>query len=253
VTPVANARMYSVAPAAAAAWRILLADAIARAGVDMQVIDHPPPAGLPELWSRPDLGAVFMCGWPFVGEGAVRPIVAAPIPDADWSEGRPIYRAEFVVAARSPFHAIEDVLGRRFAYNARHSHSGWNLPRAHLASIGAPPFASLAGPFVTHQRAIAAVAGGEADVASIDSYVLDLLRRHDPALAATIRVIAVTPESPIPLFVGAHPDHGDPLGPLARGKFQAALMDTAPDTLATLGLRGFAIVDANTYAETLST
>jgi ABC-type phosphate/phosphonate transport system substrate-binding protein len=244
--------MYSVAPAATAAWRTLLAEAVMRAGIQMEVIDHPPPAGLPELWSRPDLGAAFMCGWPFAQEGAVRPIVAVPVPDADWSDRRPVYRAEFVVAAGAPYRVLEDVLGRRFAYNARHSHSGWNLPLAHLATIGAPPFASLVGPFVTHQRAITAVAAGEADVASIDSYVLDLLRRHDPTLAAAIRVIGMTSESPIPLIVGAHPTHGDPLGGTARGKLQAALMDTAPATLAALGLRGFAVVEPQAYRATLS-
>ncbi|HEX3348089.1 MAG TPA: PhnD/SsuA/transferrin family substrate-binding protein [Acetobacteraceae bacterium] len=254
--PVANARMYSVAPGAAAAWRALLEHAIARAGVAMDVVDHPPPAGLPELWSRPDLGAVFMCGWPFAQEGGVRPIVAAPIPRAGWSGGRPVYRASFVVAANSPHRTVNDVLGRRFAFNARHSHSGWNMPMAHLAAIGAPPFASFVGPFVTHQSAIRAVADGAADLAAIDSYVLDLLHRHDPSLASSVRVVATTPEGPIPMLVGTHPTQGDPLGEAARDRFRRALLEldqTAEGRrlLDALELLGFADVAAEDYAVAL--
>ncbi len=254
--PIANARMYSVAPAAGAAWRRLLDHAVARAGITMAVVDHPPPAGLPELWARPDLGCVFMCGWPFAQEGGVRPIVAAPVPSAEWSAGRPVYRAEFVVAARSPFWTLDDVLGRRFAFNARHSHSGWNLPLAHLARIGAPPFAALVGPFVTHQASIAAVVAGEADVACIDSLVLGLLRLHDTGLAAAVRVVGATHESPIPLFVGADPRHGDPLMAADRDSLRRTLVAldgdaTGRDLLEAVALMGFATVEPGDYAVTL--
>jgi ABC-type phosphate/phosphonate transport system substrate-binding protein len=253
VIAVANARMYSVAPGAAAAWRALLTEAIARAGVTMEVIEHPPPAGLPELWARPDLGCVFMCGWPFALEGAMRPIVAAPMPVA---AGRPVYRARFVAAAAGPYRSLPDVLGRRFAFNARHSHSGWNLPLAHLAAIGAPEFATFVGPCVTHQGSIAAVVAGEADVAAIDSYVLDLLRLHDPTLAAQVRVVGETAEAPIPLLIGADPAHGDPLGAAARDRLRAALLALDGDAhgrqlLAALALRGFAETAAANYAATL--
>jgi ABC-type phosphate/phosphonate transport system substrate-binding protein len=248
--------MYSVAPAAGAAWRRLLDYAVAQAGIAMAVIDHPPPAGLPALWARPDLGCVFMCGWPFAQEGGVRPIVAAPVPAAAWSAGRPVYRAEFVVAAESAFQRLEDVLGRRFAFNARHSHSGWNLPWAHLAGIGAPPFASLVGPFVTHQASIAAVVAGEAEVACIDSLVLDLLRLHDPGLVSAVRVVGATAESPIPLFVGADPRHGDPLRETDRESLRRTLLalnrdSTGRDLLHGVALMGFTAVERGDYAATL--
>ena len=255
MTPVANARMYAVAPDAAEAWRRLLRHAIGVAGLEMIVVDHPPPAGLPELWARPDLGCAFMCGWPFAQEGGVRPIVAAPVPASPWSEGQPIYRSEFIVAIDSAYTTLDEVRHRRFAFNARHSHSGWNLPNAHL---GGPPPGKLVGPFVTHQRAMAAVASGEADFACIDSLVLDLLRRHDPAFVAKLRVIAATSSSPIPLLVGAHPAHGDRLGEDARARLRAALLaldadDAGRALLAAVALRGFVRVDAARYAQTLHT
>jgi ABC-type phosphate/phosphonate transport system substrate-binding protein len=244
VIPVANARMYSVAPSAAAAWRRLFEHVIAVSGVEMAVIDHPPPAGLPELWARPDLGAAFMCGWPFAREGGTRPILAAPVPAGS---GGPVYRAAFVVAAASPCRGLEEVFGRRFAFNATHSHSGWNLPFAHLHRLEAPPFQALVGPFVTHQRSIEAVAEGAADVASVDSFVLDLLRLHDEALAARVRVIGVTEPSPIPLLVGGA------LAAADHAAFRAALLElNARELLDPLALERFTSVTATDYTVTLA-
>ena len=62
---VANARMYSVNPGAASAWNELFEWLARASGVDLRVIDHKFPAPLAELWSRPDLGCAFMCGFPY--------------------------------------------------------------------------------------------------------------------------------------------------------------------------------------------
>ncbi|MCC6609497.1 MAG: hypothetical protein IT515_07455 [Burkholderiales bacterium] len=59
MTPLANARMYSVTAAAKAAWREVIAWALARAGVAANFVDHDPPKLLSELWARDDLGAVI--------------------------------------------------------------------------------------------------------------------------------------------------------------------------------------------------
>lgn len=63
---IANARMYSVAPGATAAWKRLFALVAERSGVPLKVIDHAFPQKLSELWQREDLALTFMCGWPFV-------------------------------------------------------------------------------------------------------------------------------------------------------------------------------------------
>ena len=75
---IANARMYSVAPPAKAAWNELLAWVLQRAGLDWDVIDH---AGtLDALWSRNDLGCVMMCGLPLSMRRPQPRVIAAPIP-----------------------------------------------------------------------------------------------------------------------------------------------------------------------------
>ena len=54
------------------------------------------------------------------------------------------------------------------------------------------------------QRAvIQAVLDGEADVAAIDGYAHDLLRRQDPATADQLRVVATTAAAPSPPLVAS--------------------------------------------------
>jgi len=77
---IANARMYSVGPGAAAAWKELFEWVARESAVDLSVIDHVFPAPLADLWSRPDLGCAFMCGFPYkLSQHSPRP-VAAPVP-----------------------------------------------------------------------------------------------------------------------------------------------------------------------------
>ena len=59
-----NARMYAVTPQVEAAWRELLEHITREAEVALDYLPHPAPQPLERLWSRPDLGAVFMCGYP---------------------------------------------------------------------------------------------------------------------------------------------------------------------------------------------
>src|SRR5689334_2142257 len=77
---VMNARMYAVTPEVEEAWRGLLGHVTAEAGVTLDYLAYPAPQPLEALWARPDLGCVFMCGYPIaLGLADVLPI-AAPIP-----------------------------------------------------------------------------------------------------------------------------------------------------------------------------
>ena len=98
---------------------------------------------------------------------------------------------------------LEEVAAGRYALNAEHSHSGANMPRAHLARLGDIGFGAIVGPLVTPRRCIEAVASGAADVTAVDSYALLLLQRHDPALAGSVRVLCSTAPGPIPPLVGS--------------------------------------------------
>ena len=142
---IANARMYSVSPDVGALWRSLLSDVIAKAGLPMTVIEHPAPAPLAELWSRPDQGAVFMCGLPFSHANPRPVLVAAPVPSPPEFGDRPEYWSEFVVRESSDFRSIEDTFGKRIAFTVPDSQSGCVAALSYFMSLRGASDASSTG------------------------------------------------------------------------------------------------------------
>src|ERR1700730_15188203 len=129
---VANARMYSVGPDAASAWNELFEWLARESGVELRLINHGFPEQLSELWSRPDLGCAFMCGFPhMLAKNSPRP-VAAPVPMRAPLPGRPVYATRLVVRADSSFRSLQETFDGRVGYTAEDSHSGHNALRHHL-------------------------------------------------------------------------------------------------------------------------
>jgi ABC-type phosphate/phosphonate transport system substrate-binding protein len=232
---VANARMYSVDPGAASAWRELFEWLARESGVDMRAIDHAFPARLADLWSRPDLGCAFMCGLPYkLRKHPPRP-VAAPVPLGAPVPGEPVYATCLAVKADSAFRSLQDTFGGRVGYTAEDSHSGYNALRHHLLPFrqqrGGNLYRESVGPLTTPRRVIEAILAGDIDVGPLDSYALDLMRRHDVDLAAQIRVVATTDAAPIPFLVASRECPDDVVAAL-----QSALMKFG-DVAACAGLR----------------
>jgi ABC-type phosphate/phosphonate transport system substrate-binding protein len=204
---VANARMYSVSPEAAAAWKELFGWLARESGVDLDILDHAFPAPLADLWSRADLACAFMCGFPFMlATHRPRP-VAAPVPANAPIAGRPVYATCLVVRAVSDFHIIEDTFGGRLGYTVADSHSGYNALRHHLLPYhrqrGARLYRESIGPLTTPRRVIEALLAGDIDVGPLDGYALDLMRHHEPGLGPQIRVVATTDPAPVPFLVAS--------------------------------------------------
>ena len=248
---IANARMYSIDAATAAAWRDVLEWVRTRSGVELDIIDHPAPQPLSELWARSDLGCVFMCGYPFA-HAAPRPtLLAAPVPSLPRYGGKPVYWTDLVVAADAAIEDLTHAFGRRIGWTSEDSQSGWHAPRLLLAAYakhhGDRLFSTIVGPLVTPRNVALAVAEGEIELGPLDSYAHDLLRRHEPALGARLRVVARTPATPIPPLVGA-PD----MDPVAARRLRDALCAVAgaPELAPareSLLLAGFATLAPDAY------
>jgi len=243
-TLIANARMYAVTPSVRDAWRALFDWASRRAGVPLVYVDHAAPAPLEELWSRGDLGATFMCGFPFASAMPRPLLVAAPIPAPPRYQHQALYCTDFVVRADSAFVRLRDTFGARIGWTVAHSQSGFNAPRHHLLAYrngkSGPLFAASIGPLVTPRRVIEALLDGTIDVGPLDSYVHDLLKRHEPTTASRLRTIESTAMTPIPPLIASPATPADTVERL-RATLLAAAADpeTAP-MLDELLLAGFA-------------
>jgi len=244
---VANARMYAVTPAVKAAWQHLLAWAAKESGVPLSYIDHAAPAPLEALWARGDLGAAFMCGFPFAS-AAVRPLVlAAPIPSPPRYGGKACYCTDLVVRADSAFVQLSDTFGGRVGWTVEHSQSGYQAVRHHLAALRAARFAQWIGPLVTPRRVIDALLRDAIDVGPLDSYVHDLLKRHEPETASKLRVVESTVMTPVPLLVASSGVADDAITRLRHALLSCHSAPELATTLDTLLLARFVAVDPADY------
>jgi ABC-type phosphate/phosphonate transport system substrate-binding protein len=255
-TFIANARMYSVTPAVRDAWRALLDWVGRHSGVPLTYLDHAAPAPLEQLWARGDLGAAFMCGFPFASATPRPRLVAAPVPSPARYGRRPVYCTDFVVRADSGIERLRDAFGGRIGWTASHSQSGFNAVRHHLLGYrderSERLFAASIGPLTTPRRVIDAVLERTIDVGPLDSYVHDLLQRHEPATASKLRTIESTVMTPIPPLVASPSTPPDTVERLRRTLVAAASEPEAPSLLEFLLLAGFTAVDAADYDRLLA-
>lgn len=129
-------------------------------------------------------------------------LLAAPV----WSHaryvGRPEYYSDVVVHAASNFTTFADLRGKSWAYNEPGSHSGYNVMRYHLASLGCD--AAYFGRVVvsgSHRNSLRMVLDRSVDSAAIDSTVLELEMAQDPSIAQHLRIVEVLGPSPAPPWV----------------------------------------------------
>jgi ABC-type phosphate/phosphonate transport system substrate-binding protein len=210
---IANARMYSVSAEVGVLWRRLLEAVTRHAQLPIQVIEHPAPAPLGELWERTDKAAVFMCGLPYSRTEPKPVLIAAPVPSPPDFEGQPQYWSEVVVRADSTFRTLADTFGQRVAFTTPESQSGYFALLIELQSAGSkrPLFREVIAPQTTPLGALRAVISGAAEVAPIDAYAYWLLQRYCPELTAQVRSIARTRSTPIPVLVASAPQGLEPL------------------------------------------
>jgi ABC-type phosphate/phosphonate transport system substrate-binding protein len=252
---IANARMYSVTPEVESLWRTLLARISAEAHVALEYLAYPAPQPLERLWSRPDLGAVLMCGYPIALQLAHVQPIAAPIPRAPWAAGRAVYRTDLIVREDAPFERLEDTFSGRAGWTVAHSHSGFNALRHELLAYRTAQrpklYREMVGNLVTARNVLDAVREGRIDVGPLDGYWHMLIARHAPALCEGVRVLTSTAVAPMPAFVAAAEVPAAVVTRL-RDAFASAATKSWFDELAEpLMLGGFAEATRKTFDPTL--
>ena len=168
VTFISNARMYAVSPEAEAAWDNLIAHVADDAGTSFVYLTYEAPRPLEQLWRRPDLGCVQMCGFPIALEMADVVPLASPVPAAPWARARAVYRTDLIVRKDAPYKVLADTFGGTAGWTVEHSHSGFNALRHHLLpwrSDGRPQvYRHCLGHLVSARRILESVVDGTIDI-----------------------------------------------------------------------------------------
>jgi phosphonate transport system substrate-binding protein len=180
-----------------------------------------------------DFDLAFVCGLAYVVWGKETEPLVAPVLTGKRYQGVPIYFSDVVVRCDSRFHSFADLRNTTWVYNEPYSQSGSGIVRFHLAQSGyGHSFFGRELEAGSHEAALQLVVEGEADVAAIDSHVLDTLRFSHPHLAASLRVIHTLGPSPIqPLVAARH------LPEVLKMAVRSALGDLANDPKAQRTLR----------------
>ena len=248
---IANARMYSVTPAAEAAWQGLLAHIAHDAGIALVYEAYAAPQPLERLWARADLGAVLMCGFPVALRLAPVVPIAAPIPAAPWAGGRAVYRSNLIVRREAPFRTLEDTFGTRAGFTVAHSQSGFNAFRhlllKHRSAARPKLYATMRGDLVTARAILDAVLAGDIDIGPLDAYWHLLLEHHAPELTTGVRVLATTELTPMPAFVAAAAAPPAMVNALRAAFLSADRQPWFDDFRKPLQLAGFAAASASDY------
>jgi ABC-type phosphate/phosphonate transport system substrate-binding protein len=242
---IANARMYSVSPEAAALWRRLLTAVIERSELDIELLEHTEPKPISELWQRSDKAAVFMCGLPYSLSHPRPELIAAPVPAPAEFQGLPQYWSEMVVRKDSALRTLDDTFGGRIALTVPDSQSGCLAALYYLMTAGDrfPLYEEVITPRVTPLGAVSAVVDGAADIAPIDSYAYCLLQKYRPDLTSQLRTVARTVRTPIPPLVASGPG----LERLQAAFLEAHRIAAIAPLMAALLLERFARPDPDSY------
>ncbi len=202
------------------------------------------------IWRDPNLLLAQACGYPLVVDTtlALR-LVALPMYDAPGCSGA-THTGMLVARADDERRSLTAFRGARAAVNDPRSNTGMNLFRATIAlaeqGLGQTAFFAERVETGSHRASIVAVGTGSADIAAIDCVTFAAITRYEPALTASLRIVATSPHSPTLPFVTAAANDDRTIAALTAALWQVMADPKLTEVRASLFLAGLASVDADT-------
>ena len=155
-----------------------------------------------ELLGEGEIDLAFLCSGPYAAAKGSSTFELIATPEI---AGSHFYQAYLIVNEKSPFHKLEDLRGRTFAFTDPDSNTGRLVPLYWLAKMEERPETFFRDVIYTysHDNSIAAVAKGMVDGASVDGLVWDYFSKHNPALTSSTRIIRKSDYYGIPPLVAS--------------------------------------------------
>jgi hypothetical protein len=201
-------------------------------------------------WYDSECIVTHVCGWPFAAlHHDDMHVVGAFSLDLPEAEPGGYYHSVLL----SPHdRALSELVSRHThaVANSPDSLSGWHSLR--VATVGAGGTWPGRVTFTSaHHHSVRALAEGEADLASIDSWSLSFIAAEDPELVQHLHRVGTGPRIPTPALT-ARKSIGDRMVDELRDAFDDALHSTeTAAACAALHIDGFARLDLDAYLATL--
>lgn len=192
------------------------------------------------VWNNPDLVLSQTCGMPY-RTWLHDKVELVGTPDYGLEDCPPgYYRSALVVRSDDPRTTLEEFRKATFAYNQTFSQSGYAAPYWHLQSHGFWFENRLQTE--QHLNSARAVAGGRADIASLDAMSWKLMEKHDD-FAKGLRVLEWTTPTPgLPLITA---QGNDPEA--IHNAVKAAIGELTPVNRELLSLRDIIRIPKDKY------
>jgi phosphonate transport system substrate-binding protein len=167
-----------------------------------------------ELFGKGEIDLAFICSGPYATSKDKYGFELLATPQV---KGSHFYHSYLIVNRDSPFHRLEDLRGRVFAFTDPESNTGKLVPTYWLAQAGEKPETFFDKTIYTysHDNSIMAVAKGLVDGAAIDGLIWEYYDYMNPSLTSQTRIIRKSKPYGIPPIV-AHRDADPELKDLIR-------------------------------------
>jgi ABC-type phosphate/phosphonate transport system substrate-binding protein len=244
--------MYDLPEARAAtdAWWKILNRHFHEAGLDAMPNSLTRTANVTDSWTLPGLLFTQTCGYPFTHDWSDKlRLVATPEYSAEGCEGSS-YRSAFIVSENHAAETLEDLRGLRVTFNATHSQSGFNAPRASIASLAKDGrFFGEAIQSGGHRQSMGLVKESGADVCAVDCVTWEMHRRHAPEIVDGLRVLGWTESAPNLPYVTAIDRDDDTVGRLRDGLWAAIADPNGRNARQALFLESVRILEPEDYED----
>jgi ABC-type phosphate/phosphonate transport system substrate-binding protein len=200
-----------------------------------------------DVWRDPGLVFSQTCGFPYATRlrGLVS-LVATPIYEAEGCKG-PLYSSFLVARGGEGGGGLAGFAGRRVAFNARDSLSGYVVLVAAMRDASLSPEAFEWMATGGHRDSVRAVAEGRADLAAIDAVCWALAARFETEAAERLSVIGQTALRPALPFISAGGRSADELDAMRSALADALASSETEEARAALCLAGVAATSAAHY------
>lgn len=159
-----------------------------RLGYTMILIQRKTYSEINELFPDRLIDLAFVCSGPYANEKTKYRFEGIAIPII---RGEPYYQSYLIVQKDSPYHSLDDLKGKVFAFTDPDSNSGALVPRYWLLQENLSPetFFGRVTYTYSHDNSILAVSKGLVDGAAVDGHQWEFYHLKNPSLTAKTRVI----------------------------------------------------------------